>query len=151
MSDLKARLRSDLTDAIRARDTLRTNTLRMTLSAIGNAEVAGSEARELSDDDVLKVIGKEAKKRREAAEAYDGAGRDELAATERSELVVLEDYLPKQLDDAQIDAIVAEAVQETGATGMAQMGQVMKVVQPKVAGQAEGGRVAAAVKRALTN
>ncbi|BDZ56536.1 GatB/YqeY domain-containing protein [Barrientosiimonas endolithica] len=149
MSDLKARLRSDLTDAIRARDTLRTNTLRMTLSAIGNAEVAGSEARELSDDDVLKVIGKEAKKRREAAEAYDGAGRDELAATERSELVVLEDYLPKQLDDAQIDAIVAEAVQETGATGMAQMGQVMKVVQPKVAGQAEGGRVAAAVKRAL--
>ncbi|WP_392425169.1 GatB/YqeY domain-containing protein [Barrientosiimonas humi] len=151
MSDLKARLRSDLTDAIRARDTLRTNTLRMTLSAIGNAEVAGSEARELSDDDVLKVIGKEAKKRREAAEAYDGAGRDELAATERSELAVLEDYLPKQLDDAQIDAIVAEAVQETGATGMAQMGQVMKVVQPKVAGQAEGGRVAAAVKRALTN
>lgn len=149
MSDLKARLRSDLTDAIRARDTLRTNTLRMTLSAIGNAEVAGSEARELSDDDVLKVIGKEAKKRREAAEAYDGAGRDELAATERSELAVLEDYLPKQLDDAQIDAIVAEAVQETGATGMAQMGQVMKVVQPKVAGQAEGGRVAAAVKRAL--
>lgn len=151
MSDLKARLRSDLTDAIRARDTLRTNTLRMTLSAIGNAEVAGSEARELSDDDVLKVIGKEAKKRREAAEAYDGAGRDELAATERSELAVLEDYLPKQLDDAQIDAIVAEAVRETGATGMAQMGQVMKVVQPKVAGQAEGGRVAAAVKRALTN
>lgn len=151
MSDLKARLRSDLTDAIRARDTLRTNTLRMTLSAIGNAEVAGSEARELSDDDVLKVIGKEAKKRREAAEAYDGAGRDELAATERSELAVLDDYLPKQLDDAQIDAIVAEAVQETGATGMAQMGQVMKVVQPKVAGQAEGGRVAAAVKRALTN
>ncbi|CAG7571598.1 hypothetical protein FB554_3386 [Barrientosiimonas humi] len=149
MSDLKARLRSDLTDAIRARDTLRTNTLRMTLSAIGNAEVAGSEARELSDDDVLKVIGKEAKKRREAAEAYDGAGRDELAATERSELAVLEDYLPKQLDDAQIDAIVAEAVRETGATGMAQMGQVMKVVQPKVAGQAEGGRVAAAVKRAL--
>lgn len=149
MSDLKARLRSDLTDAIRARDTLRTNTLRMTLSAIGNAEVAGSEARELSDDDVLKVIGKEAKKRREAAEAYDGAGRDELAATERSELAVLEDYLPKQLDDAQIDAIVAEAVQETGATGMAQMGQVMKVVQPKVAGQADGGRVAAAVKRAL--
>lgn len=149
MTDLKSRLRSDLTDAMRARDQVRTATLRMTLTAISNAEVSGTEARDLSDDDVLKVITKEAKKRREAAEAYDGAGRDELAATERGELQVLEGYLPAQLDDGELDGLVAEAVQETGATGMAQMGQVMKTVQPKVAGRAEGGRVAAAVKRAL--
>lgn len=149
MSDLKAKLQSDLTDAIRGRDQVRSGTLRMTLAAVTTAEVAGTEARELSDDDVQKVIAKEAKKRREAAEAYDGAGRTELADTERAELVVLESYLPSQLDDADIDALVAQAVSETGAQGMAQMGQVMKAVQPKVAGRADGGRVAAAVKRAL--
>lgn len=149
MSDLKAKLQSDLTDAIRGRDQVRSGTLRMTLAAVTTAEVAGTEARELSDDDVQKVIAKEAKKRREAAEAYDGAGRTELADTERAELAVLESYLPAQLDDAAIDALVAEAVSESGAKGMAQMGQVMKVVQPKVAGRADGGRVAAAVKRAL--
>lgn len=151
MSDLKSRLRSDLTAAMRSRDQVRTATLRMTLAAISNAEVSGTQARELSDEEVLKVITKEAKKRREAAEAYDGAGRGELAATERSELDVLEHYLPAQLEDAELDRLVADAVQETGATGMAQMGQVMKVVQPKVAGRAEGGRVAAAVKRALAD
>ncbi|KNX39105.1 GatB/YqeY domain-containing protein [Luteipulveratus halotolerans] len=149
MTDLKATLRSDLTDAIKARDQLRSGTIRMTLAAIGNAEVAGKEAKELTDDEVLQVITKEAKKRRESAEAYDGAGRPELAETERAELAVLETYLPKQLTDEQLDALAAEAVAETGASGMAQMGQVMKVVQPKVQGQAEGGRVAAAVKRAL--
>lgn len=149
MSDLKAKLQSDLTDAIRGRDQVRSGTLRMTLAAVTTAEVAGTEARELSDDDVQKVIAKEAKKRREAAEAYDGAGRTELADTERAELVVLESYLPAQLDDAAIDALVAEAISESGAQGMAQMGQVMKAVQPKVAGRADGGRVAAAVKRAL--
>jgi uncharacterized protein len=149
MSDLKSQLRTDLTAAMRERDQVRTATLRMTLTSISNAEVSGTEARELSDDDVLKVITKEAKKRREAAEAYDGAGREELAAAERRELEVLEGYLPAQLDDVELDRLVADAVQETGASGMAQMGQVMKVVQPKVAGRAEGGRVAAAVKRAL--
>ncbi|AKU18154.1 GatB/YqeY domain-containing protein [Luteipulveratus mongoliensis] len=150
MTDLKSTLRSNLTDAIRARDQLRSNTLRMTIAAIGNAEVAGKEAKTLTDDEVLQVITKEAKKRRESAEAYDGAGRTELADTERAELEILETYLPKQLSDEEIEAIVTDAVAETGASGMGQMGQVMKVVQPKIAGQAEGGRVAAAVKRALS-
>lgn len=149
MTDLKSQLRDDLTSAMRERDQVRTSALRMTLTAISNAEVSGTAARELSDDEVLKVITKEAKKRREAAAAYDGAGRDELAATERSELQTLEGYLPAQLDDGELDRLVADAVQETGASGMGQMGQVMKSVQPKVAGRAEGGRVAAAVKRAL--
>lgn len=149
MTDLKSQLRTDLTAAMRERDQVRTGTLRMTLSAISNAEVAGTEARELSEDEVLKVIVKEAKKRRESAEAYDGAGRAERAAAERAELDVLEAYLPTQLDDAELDRIVAEAIQETGAQGMAQMGPVMKAAQPKVAGRAEGGRIAAAVKRAL--
>lgn len=150
MTDLKATLQSDLTDAIRGRDQVRSGTLRMTLAAVTNAEVAGTEAKTLSDDEVKKVIAKEAKKRREAAEAYDGAGRSELADKERAELEVLDAYLPKQLSDEEIDAIVVAAVAETGATSMGQMGQVMKVVQPKVAGQADGGRVAAAVKKALS-
>ncbi|MDE9365734.1 GatB/YqeY domain-containing protein [Luteipulveratus sp. YIM 133132] len=150
MTDLKATLRSDLTDAIRARDQLRSGTLRMTLAAIGNAEVAGTESRTLSDDEVLTVITKEAKKRREAALAFDGADRSELADKERAELAVLETYLPKQLSDEELDALAAEGVLEAGASGMAQMGDVMKVVQPKVAGRAEGGRVAAAVRRALS-
>lgn len=149
MSDLKTRLHDDLTDAIRGRDQTRAGTLRMTLSAVSNAEVAGAEARTLSDDEVLAVVTKEAKKRREAAEAYDGAGRTELARQERDELGVLEAYLPAQLGDEELTALVADAVAETGATGMAQMGQVMKAVQPKVAGRAEGGRVAAAVKARL--
>ncbi|RNI18281.1 GatB/YqeY domain-containing protein [Flexivirga caeni] len=145
----KQSLREDMTAAMRARDTVRTGTLRMTIAAITNAEVAGKEARELTDDEVQQVIAKEAKKRREAAEAYDGAGRTELAATERAELAVLEEYLPTQLDDAELTSLVAAAISETGAQGMTGMGQVMKAVQPKVAGRADGGRVAAAVKQAL--
>jgi uncharacterized protein len=146
---LKATLRRDLQDAIRSQDKLRAGTLRMALTSVSNAEVAGTEARELSDDEVLKVLVKEAKKRREAATAYHDAGREELADREEAELVVLEAYLPQQLDDAELDRLAAEAVAETGATGMSQMGQVMKVLQPRVAGRAEGGRIAAAVKRAL--
>ncbi|TWP34333.1 GatB/YqeY domain-containing protein [Leekyejoonella antrihumi] len=146
---LKQTLKSDLTSAMKARDKVRTGTLRMTLSAVTNAEVAGAEVRELSDDEVLKVVIKEAKKRREAATAYDDANRAELAEQERAELEVLEAYLPSQLSDEELDALAKDAVAETGATGMAGMGQVMKVVQPKIAGRAEGGRVAAAVKRAL--
>ena len=148
---LKARLQHDLHDAMRARDTVRSGTLRMTLTAITNAEVAGDEARELSDDEVLKVVAKEAKKRKEAAAAFTGAGRPELAATEEAELLVLEGYLPTQLTDEQIAALVAQAVAQTGATGMPQLGLVMKAVQPLVAGRAEGGRVAAAVRAALTS
>lgn len=145
----KQSLREDMTTAMRARDKVRTATLRMALAAVTNAEVAGKEAKELSDDEVQQVIAKEAKKRREAAQAYDEAGRTELADSERAELAVLEEYLPTQLTDDDLAALVADAITETGADGMAGMGQVMKVVQPKVAGRAEGGRVAAAVKRAL--
>lgn len=146
---LKGTLQSDLHDAIRSKDKVRSGTLRMTLTAITNAEVAGDEARELSDDEVLKVIAKEAKKRKEASTAYTDAGRPELAATEDAELVVLETYLPRQLDDAELERIVRAAVESTGATGMAQMGQVMKVAQGEIAGRADGGRVAAIVKQVL--
>ena len=143
---LKARLQHDLHDAMRARDTVRSGTLRMTLTAITNAEVAGDEARELSDDEVLKVVAKEAKKRKEAAAAFTGAGRPELAATEEAELLVLEGYLPAQLDDEALREIVDRAVAATGATGMPQLGMVMKAAQGEVAGRADGGRVAAPEK-----
>lgn len=149
-SDLKATLRSDLTESIRARDAVRSSTLRMALTAISNAEVAGKVNRDLSDDEVVAVVAKEAKKRREASAAYVHAQRPELAAAEDAELAILKDYLPEQLADVELDALARDAVDEVGATSMAQMGQVMKVVQPKVAGRAEGGRIAAAVKRALT-
>lgn len=147
---LKARLQHDLHDAMRARDTVRSGTLRMTLTAITNAEVAGDEARELSDDEVLKVVAKEAKKRKEAAAAFTGAGRPELAATEEAELLVLEGYLPAQLDHEALREIVDRAVAATGATGMPQLGMVMKAAQGEVAGRADGGRVAAVVKQVLS-
>lgn len=147
---LKATVQDDLTTAIRERDQLRAGTLRLALTAITTEEVSGKEARELTDDEVLKVLAKEAKKRKEAATAYAEAGRTELAEREEAERAVLEAYLPAQLSDEELEAIVARAVEETGATGMPQMGQVMKVAQAAVAGRAEGGRVAAAVKRALS-
>lgn len=146
---LKATLQHDLQESIRAQDKVRAATLRMVLTAVSNAEVSGTQARTLSDDEVLAVLTKEGKKRRESAAAFADAGREELAAQENAELAVLEAYLPAQLEDAELDRMATEAVAEVGATGMAQMGQVMKVLQPRVAGQAEGGRVAAAVKRAL--
>jgi uncharacterized protein YqeY len=146
---LKERLRSDLTEAIRGRDQVRAATLRMVLTSVTNEEVAGTVARELSDDDVLKVLAREAKKRREASTAFSGAGRRELADMEDAELAVVEGYLPQQLSDDEISALVAQAVAETGATGMSQMGLVMKTVQPQVAGRADGARVAAAVRTAL--
>jgi uncharacterized protein YqeY len=150
MSDrLKDTLRTDLTDAIRSRDQVRAATLRMVLAALTNEEVSGPQARELSDAEVQKVVAKEAKKRREASAAFASAGRPELAAKEEAELAVLEGYLPTQLDDAEIEALVAQAMTQTGATGMPQLGLVMKAVQPLVAGRAEGGRVAAAVRQAL--
>lgn len=145
----KARLQSDLTDAIRERDGVRSSTLRMVLTAVSNAEVAGKEHRDLTDDEVMAVVVKEAKKRREAADAFIGAGRTELAEKEQAELACLEGYLPTQLSDEEIDAVVAEAVAATGASGMKDMGKVMGVVKPKIGDQAEGGRVAAAVKKAL--
>ncbi|MEO6997554.1 MAG: GatB/YqeY domain-containing protein [Terracoccus sp.] len=149
MGTLKEQLQSDLTDAMRARDQVRTGSLRMALSAVTTEEVAGKEHRDLTDDDVLKVLGREAKKRREASEAYAGADRPELAAQEDAELAVLETYLPKQLSDDELSGIVTDAVGSSGATGMAQMGLAMKAANAAVAGRAEGGRVAAIVKRTL--
>ncbi|GGL45442.1 GatB/YqeY domain-containing protein [Phycicoccus endophyticus] len=148
-TSLKARLQGDLHDAMRARDKVRSATLRMTLTSVTTAEVAGDEARELADDEVLKVIAKEAKKRREAAAAYHDAGREELAATEEAELAVLEGYLPAQLGEDELRSLVQRAVESTGASGMADMGRVMKAAQAEVAGRAEGGRVAAVVKDVL--
>jgi uncharacterized protein len=146
---LKDRLRADLTTAMKGRDELSTATLRMVLSAVSAEEVAGKEARELSDDEVQAVLRREAKKRREAAEAYAGAGRAEQADRERAEEGVIAGYLPAQLEDADLAAIVADVVTTTGATGMKDMGKVMGAVQTHVAGRAEGGRVAAEVRRQL--
>lgn len=146
---LKEKLETDLASAMKARDEVRTRTLRMALTAVKTEEVAGKQSRELSDDDVVKVLGREAKKRREAATAFADAGRAEQAQAERDEGAVLEEYLPAQLGDAELAALVADAIAETGAVGPRAMGQVMKVVNPKVAGRAEGGRVAAEVKRQL--
>jgi uncharacterized protein YqeY len=147
--ELKERLRADLTTAMKARDELRTATLRMVLSAVSAEEVAGKEARELTDDEVQAVLRREAKKRREAAEAFGSAGRPEQAAREQAEGEVLADYLPTQLDDADLAAMVADAVTTTGASGMKDMGRVMGVLQAAVAGRADGGRVAAEVRRQL--
>lgn len=151
MSELKDRLRADLTTAMKARDSLRSSTLRMVLTAVTTAEVSGKEARELSDEDVLSILGKEAKKRREAADAFAEGGRDESAAKERAEADVIADYLPSQMDEAEVARIVAAAVESTGAAGegMRAMGKVMGVVQPQVKGRADGSLVAAEVRRQL--
>jgi uncharacterized protein YqeY len=149
---LKSKLQEDLNAAIKERNELRSSTLRLTLAAITKEEVAGKEKRELSDDEVLKVITKEAKKRREAADAFAQGGRAESAEREKAEGQVLAEYLPKQLSDEELNDIVAQAVGEAkaaGAEGPRAMGAIMKIVNPKVAGLAEGGRVAAAVKKLL--
>lgn len=146
---LKHTLQTDLTEAIRHRDELQAATLRMALAAVTTAEVAGKEHRTLSDDEVLTVLGKEAKKRTEAAELYRQANRPELADREEAELAVLRRYLPEPLGDAELATIVAQAVAATGASGPGALGQVMKAVQPLVGGRAEGRRVAAAVRAAL--
>jgi uncharacterized protein len=150
MAELKDRLRTDLSAAMRARDKVRMRTLRSALTAITNEEVAGDASRELSDDEIITVLTREARKRREAAEAFGSAGRAEQAAAERAEGGVLAEYLPAQLDDAELARIVDEVITETGASGMAAMGQVMKAVTPRIAGRAEGARVAAEVRRRLT-
>ena len=149
MATLKERLREDLTAAMKGRDELGAATLRMALTALSTEEVAGKAARSLSDDEVVAVLGREAKKRREAAVAYDSANRPELAERERAELGVLEAYLPSQLDEAELRELVAAAVAESGAQGPRGMGAVMKLVSPRVAGRAEGARVAAEVRRQL--
>ncbi len=149
-TSLKAKLQHDLHDAMRSKDKVRAGTLRMALTAITTAEVAGDEARELDDDEVVGVMAKEAKRRREAADAYAGAGRPELAEAEQAELAVLEEYLPAQLGDDDLLAVVERAVAQTGASSMRDMGQVMKAAQAEVAGRADGGRIAALVKKVLS-
>jgi uncharacterized protein YqeY len=151
MSALKDQLRRDLTTAMKSRDELRASTLRMVLTAVTNAEVAGKQARELSDDDIVGVLTSEAKKRREAATAYDDAGRSESAAKERAEAEVIAGYLPAQLSRDEVAEIVRAAIERTGASeeGMRAMGKVMGVVQPQVRGRADGGAVAAEVRRQL--
>jgi uncharacterized protein len=149
MGTLKDRLNDDLHSAMKLRDELTTSTLRMALTAVRNAETAGTAARELSDDEVLGVLTKEAKKRREAATAFSGAGRAEQAAKETAEGEILDRYLPAQLSDAEVAELVAGALQAGGFTAKAQMGPAMKAAQAAVAGRAEGGRVAAAVRRQL--
>jgi len=150
MPPLKDQLQADLTTAMKARDELRAATIRMLLTAVRNEEVSGKSARQLDDAEVVAVLGREAKKRREAAEAFDQGGRPDSAARERAEGDVIATYLPAQLGDDEIRDIVAAAIGETGASGPQAMGQVMKVVTPKTAGRAEGGRVATEVRRQLT-
>lgn len=151
MSALKDRLRADLTSAIKARDEVRSSTLRMVLTAITNAEVAGKAHRELTDDDVVGVLSAEAKKRREAATAFAEGGRAEMAAKERAESAVLADYLPTPLTADEIGRLVSLAIEQTGATaeGRRAMGRVMGVLTPQVKGRADGAVVAAEVRRQL--
>ncbi|WP_040788036.1 GatB/YqeY domain-containing protein [Nocardia paucivorans] len=154
MSELKSRLRADMTAAMKAKDTLRLNTLRMVLAAIQNAEVAGSQARELSDDEIAKVLAKESKKRNESAEVYTQAGRGELAANEHAEARIIDEYLPTQLTEAEVadlaETAIAQVAEELGERpSMRQMGQVMKVATALAAGKADGSRISAAVKARL--
>lgn len=151
MNDLKSRLRADLTSSMKARDELTTATLRMVLSAISQEETSGKAAHDLTDEQTLQVLTRENKKRKEAAQAFADAGRTEQAERERAEGAVIEAYLPAQLGDDELAELVRAGIAEAGATGMAQMGPAMKAVQAKVAGRAEGGRVAAEVRRQLSS
>lgn len=146
---LKDLLHDDLTAAIKARDEVRVATLRLVLAAITTEEVAGAAARELSDDDARTVVAREAKRRREAAQAFAAGGRPELAERERAEEAVLAEYLPEQMSDEELAALVTRAIEETGASGPATLGAVMKVVRPRVGGRADGARLAAEVRRQL--
>ena len=147
---LKERLKSDLTEAIRARDEVRAGTIRMALTSITNEEVAGKEARILTDTEIITVLSREAKKRREAAEAYDSAGSKERGDRERVEGLVIAEYLPSQLSESELQEMIRTAIAETGASGPSGMGQVMKALSPKIAGRADGSKVSAAVKAALS-
>jgi uncharacterized protein YqeY len=151
MSDLKDRLRADLTSAMKSRDEVRSATLRMVLTAVTNAEVAGKQARELTDDDIIGVLTSEGKKRREAAEAFESAGRPDSAAQERAEASVIAEYLPAQLGADELKVLVTQAIEETGAAGdgLRGMGKVMGALQTRVRGRADGAAVAAEVRRQL--
>lgn len=151
MSDLKDQLRTDLTAAIKSGDKIRSSTIRMVLTAVTNAEVAGKESRELSDADVLGVLSKESKKRREAAEAFADAGRAEQAEKEQAEAAVIAAYLPQQLTDEEVTTLVTATIDELGVRndGMKAMGRVMGALQPKTKDRADGGVVSAAVRAQL--
>jgi uncharacterized protein len=149
MSAMKQKLRDDLTTAMKARDELTVSTLRMVLSAVTNAEVAGNEAVTLSDDQVMAVLRSEAKKRTEAAEAFAQGGRPERAEKERAEFTVIEKYLPAALNDSALESIVHEEIVATGATSAKDMGAVVKAVRARVGATADGGKIAALVKAAL--
>lgn len=151
MASLKERLRTDLTESMRARDELRTATIRMVLTAVTNAEVAGAESRQLSDDDVLAVLTKETKKRREAANAFRDGDRADRAEREEAEAGVIAEYLPAPLSAGELAALVDDAISSTGAASPRDIGTVMKALQPQVANRADGSAVAAAVKARLTS
>ena len=146
---LKEKLQADLTDAIRSRNEVISGTVRMLLAAITNEEVAGKAAKVLTDAEIITVLSREAKKRREAFEAYTQAKRDDLAGKEKSEAAVIANYLPEQLSEDEIKKLIQAAIAETDAKGPAGMGLVMKVLQPKIAGKADGGVVSGLVKAAL--
>ena len=146
---LKEKLQADLTDAIRARDEVKSGTVRMLLTAITNEEVAGKTAKVLTDAEIITVLARESKKRREAVDAYTEAKREDLANKEKAEGVIIAQYLPEQLSEAEIKKMIADAIAETNASGPAGMGLVMKVLQPKIAGKADGGLVSALVKASL--
>jgi len=147
---LKEKLQNDLTSSMRARYEIRSSTIRMILTSIKNEEVAGKEARDLSDAEIITVLSREAKKRREAAEAFDQAGAKDRADQERAEGGIIAEYLPAQLSESEIKELIKAAIAETGANSPAQMGLVMKSLQPKTAGKADGGLVSSLVKAALT-
>ena len=146
---LKEKLQADLTEAIRGRDEVKSGTIRMLLSAITNEEVAGKTSKILTDAEIITVLSREKKKRREAVEAFTAAKRDDLADKEKAEGVIIAQYLPEQLSEAEIKKMIADAITETNAAGPAGMGLVMKVLQPKIAGKADGGVVSGLVKAAL--
>ena len=148
---LKEKLQSDLTESIRAREETKAGTIRMVLAAITTEEVSGKQARILSDAEIITVLSREAKKRREAIDAYTAANRPDLVAKEKSESEVIAAYLPEQLSEDEIEKLIKEAISETGASGPSAMGQVMKLLQPKIAGRADGGKVSSLVKKALGN
>jgi uncharacterized protein YqeY len=146
---LKGKLQRDLNGAIKSRNTVVAETIRMVLSAITNEEVAGKEKRELSDAEVITVLTREAKKRREAAEAFENGGRADRAAAERAEGEVIASYLPEQLSEDEIKKLIAETVAAVGAAGPSDMGKVMGSLKGKVAGKADGALVSSLVKEAL--
>lgn len=149
MSELKAKLQSDLNEAIKSRSTVVAETIRMVLAAITNEEVAGKEKKELSDAEVITVLTREAKKRREAAEAFEQGGRADRAASERTEGEVIAGYLPEQLSEADINKLITETIASVGAAGPSDMGKVMGALKAKVAGKADGALVSTLVKAAL--